>query len=423
MSYSAFDIRNFGAVGDGTADNTKAIQDAIDACHESGGGVVTVSGGRYLFYPVRLKSNVYLEVCADAVLLAGTDPALYPEVPENPYWNVLFALRHNRRYVFYAEGAENIGIIGKGKIDFQGMAFIDYDPSVQKGYGRWKRYSDTEVPGRCIFFVSCRGVRLEDVTLVDSPGAWFSWLLDCEEVRVHGVTMMADVRMPNSDGLHLGSCRNVIVSDCRFEGGDDAIVLRSMQEQFSSPRACENVTIENCIMHLGRFSSAVLLGWSHDYAIRNCVVNNLVVSGASQIVCSWAPTVEFSDSKDPPRYPDTPEIPPISPLQIENIQFNNITATDVGTILHIKLDDSMPVDYVRNIAIRNVQASCAQYPCIECSAHHHVSDIELSNINLRISEQTGPDVSEWMSGYHMVFNHVSNVVLNNFRFQRIDHQD
>ncbi len=421
-----YDIRNFGAVGDGVTDNTKAIKDAIDACKNNGGGTVVVSEGVYLFYPVILYSHVHIRVDAGATLLAGTDPALYPEVEHSDYWNVGFALRHNKRYVFYAEGANDIAIYGKGVIDLNGLAFINTAEPVDKGTGRWHRYSDTEVPGRSIFFVGCKDVRIEDVSLYNTAGAWYTWLLNCENVRVTGITLRSDIRTPNADGIHLGSCRNVVISDCFIDGGDDGIVVRSMQEQFGKGIPSENVTITNCVMHLAKFSSAILLGWTHDYAVRNVTMNNIVVDGAGAVVSICAPDVNFSESKDPPRYPDTPPIPPIAPMQIENVQINNVTATNSGTILQLQIDDGMKVEYIRNIALRNIQAFCTQYPRIECSTHHHVSDITFDNVMIEMSGN-GPDMEkllmntgetiDYMPGHYPIFDNVDNLFFNNVRFK------
>ena len=416
-----YDIRTYGATGDGLTDCTQAIQKAIDDCAAAGGGTVSVSDGRYLFYPLWLKSGVIIDVDASAVMLAGTNPELYPEVPENPYWNVLFALRHNRRYVFYAQGAKHIGITGHGKIDFQGLAFVDPDPNVIPGEGRWKRFSDTMVPGRSIFFVGCEDIRLEDITLVDTAGGWFSWLLDCTDVVVHGVTMRADVRMPNSDGLHLGSCRNVMVSDCNFQcGGDDCIIIRSMQEQFTTPRPSENITVTNCVMRGGKWASAILIAWTHDYAIRNCVFSNLIVKGVHELLGIHAPDIAFSESKDPPRYPDTPEPPPISPLEIENIQVSNVVA-DVDHLLLLEFDDETEVAFTRNIRLHNIQAVCTCWPLIRVQPQHNVSDIEFSDISMELRpapnepDQT-PRTFYGVPGPFLDCPHVRNLTINNFRY-------
>ncbi len=422
LSSSKFDIRSYGAIGDGITECTQALQKAIDDCASDGGGTVIVAGGRYLFYPVWLKTGVLLEVQSDAVMLAGTNPEKYPEIPENPYWNVGFALRHNRRYVFYAQGAERIGIIGHGVIDFQGMAFVDADPSVIAGEGRWKRFSDTMVPGRSIFFVGCRDVRLEDVTLADTAGGWFTWFLDCEDILIRGVTMRADLRMPNSDGLHMGSCRNVRVSDCDFQcGGDDCIIIRSMQEQFGTPKPSENITVTNCICRGGKWSSAILIGWTFDYAIRNCVFSNIVVTSGNRLLSISAPDIDFSESKDPPRYPDTPPLPPIAPMQIENILLSNIVS-NTDRLLALEIDDGCKADYIRNIRFHNIQAVCTCYPLIDVQMHHNVSDIEFSDVTLELLP--APDVPDLtpnkfhgVPGPFLSCPHVKNLFLSNFRYK------
>jgi hypothetical protein len=327
-----------------------------------------------------------------------------------------FALRNNRRYVFYAEGAENIGIFGRGKIDFQGMSFIDVDPTVKPGRGRWKRFSDTMVPGRSILFVGCRDIRLEDITLVDTAGGWFTWLLDCEHLRIRGVTMHTDLRTPNSDGIHLGSCRDVIISDCELYTGDDAIIIRSMQEQFAELKPSENIVVSNCVIHTGDLSAAILLGWTHDYAVRNCIFSNLVITGSNPVIAVLAPDLAYSEFKDPPRFSDTPEVPPIMPLQVENIQISNINVTSPGTLLQIDIDKDTPVDYVRGISIRGVQAVCSKYPIIKVLPQHHVSDIEFCDVTMELVPD--PDDPEWTPGDFFDFQNTENIFFHNFRFKR-----
>ena len=417
-----YDIRKYGAVGDGVTECTEALQRAVDDCSAAGGGTVVVEAGCYLFYPFRLKSGVVLEIRKGAVLLAGTVPEKYPVIQENPYWNVLFAPRHNRRCVIYAEGAEHVGIAGKGTIDFQGKAFVDADESVIPGYGRWCRHSDTLVPGRSLFFVGCRDVRIEDVLLKDTAGGWFTWLLDCEDVLVRGVTMQADLRMPNSDGLHMGSCRNVRVSDCNFQcGGDDCIIVRSMQEQFSAPRPTENIVVENCVCRGGKWSTAIQVAWTYDYAIRNCIFSNIVMTCGSRLVSISAPDIAYSESKDPPRYEDTPEPPPHRPMQIENLQFNNIVAR-ADRLLALEIDDGCAVEYIRNIRFHNVQALCTCFPVINVQKHHNVSDIEFSDIVLELEPAPDepdltPNTFYGVPGPFLNCPHVRDLILSHFRFK------
>ena len=411
-----FDVREFGAVGDGKSDCTAAFQQAIDRCSEAGGGTVLAASGTYLFYPLRFRSGVRLEIAWDAVMLAGTDPARYPEIGENPYWKVAYALRNNRRYVFYGEGVEHVAICGEGKIDFQGKSFQHIDPALQAFRGHWKRKHDQLIPGRSIFFVGSRDIRLEGLTLLDSAG-WFTWFLDCEDIRVTHVTMHADLRMPNSDGIHFGSCRNAIVSDCDLHTGDDCIIVRAMQEQFDEPKVCENITVTNCILQSS--TQAIRIGWTHDYIMRNCVFSNLVIRRSNSGIGVTSPAIRDFDQRDPPRYPDTPKpYPEVKPFAAENFLFSNIEAETIGPVFFINLTDNEAVDFVRDIALRGVHAVCGRYPFIEALPEHHVSDIEFSDVTLEMKAQ--PELENAPAGYHgaeLELHKAQNVIFDRFRIK------
>ena len=379
----SYDIREFGAVGDGLTDCTVALQTAIDLCAESGGGTVLVAEGTYLFYPVRLRSHVRLEVAVNTVLIAGDNAEKYPEIAPNPVWRVEYALRKNRRYVIYAEGAEDVTICGEGTIDFNGAGFIKRDDSIPElGAAHWVRKDDQKVPGKCLWFAGCRNVRLENLTLLNAPG-WFTWFLRCENVKVRGVTIYCDLRMPNSDGIHIGSCHDVIVSDCNIHTGDDCIVVRSMQEQFERPIFCENITVTNCILQSS--TMAIRIGWTRDYQVRNCVFSNLVVKKSRRGICLTCPAFRDIRQYDPPRYPDTPKpYPDDQPYAIENLTFSNIEMETLYESLGIFLADSENVDYVRNISINNLRTHSGLFPAIVASDHHHVSNISFNHVELFI---------------------------------------
>ena len=110
-SHGIYDVRAFGAVGDGVTLDTKAIQKAIDTCAEAGGGEVYLQGGTFLSGTIRLKSNVTLQVEAGATLLGSTNIADYPDITPDIIY--LYRARFTK-YLIYAEKAENIGLAGRG---------------------------------------------------------------------------------------------------------------------------------------------------------------------------------------------------------------------------------------------------------------------------------------------------------------------
>lgn len=267
-SRSDYVITDFGAVGDGTAHNTQAIQRAVDSCAHHGGGRIVVPAGRFVTGSIRLFSN--MEVCleAGATLMGSPDNNDYLHQKDFGFSGPGAG---SRTGILFAVHAENIAITGSGVIDGSGDHFV-YPDSLQRGtdfdpkytrqgnaygdpkFGRadgpflWKGDYDNR-PGVMVIFDACKRVRVENIRLKTSPN-WTIAFQDCEDVRVRGISIDNDMSIPNSDGVDLYDSKNAVLSDCVINAGDDAIALIS----------CNNITVGNCILHSR--SSGIRIGYN-----------------------------------------------------------------------------------------------------------------------------------------------------------------
>lgn len=160
----ASDVRDFGAVGDGVAKDTAAIQRAIDDASAAGGGVVDVPKGRYLCGSLFLRDNVELHLSEGAEIFASADPKDY-NPPDVCVQNPTSRKENNSgAHLILAIETRNVAITGKGTINGNSPAFLKDADGYAYPYGRipWR-------PGQMVFFAECEGVRIEGVSLCDSP--------------------------------------------------------------------------------------------------------------------------------------------------------------------------------------------------------------------------------------------------------------
>jgi hypothetical protein len=263
-----FAVKDFGALGDRVRLDTPSIQAAIDACAESGGGTVLFAPGEFVTGTVYLKDNVRLFLDAGAVLLASTDMDDFPSIPSKYpcYTGELVTLKS----LVYAEDAVNIGISGTGTIDGR-LEELDLE------FG----FPSFSLRPRLIHLRGCRRVKVEDVTLRNSA-TWVQHYKLCEDVVIDGVTVdsrdnpdiekyrFEDKPGMNQDGLDIDACRNVRISNCHINSGDDGICLKSRAEAI-----CENVTVTNCTVSTN--ASAIKLGTESNGGYRNITISNCTV--------------------------------------------------------------------------------------------------------------------------------------------------
>src|SRR5580698_2760410 len=224
----SMNVKDYGATGDGKTKDTVAIQQTIERCSVLGGGEVVVPAGDYLTGALMLGSNVVLHVEEGATLNGSPDMADYPlmQIRWEGHW-----LKGYTGFIS-ANDAENIGLIGKGK--------IIGSPAVK---GRIEHPSGFRLPP-LIEFTNCKNVRVEDLT-TQQFGMWSIHPVYCENVTFKNVGIKS-----GADGIDVDSCKHVVIDGCNFETGDDSISLKSGRgaEGNTIGRVCEDVLITNCTM-------------------------------------------------------------------------------------------------------------------------------------------------------------------------------
>lgn len=249
---SSFDVRTFGACGDGLAVDTDAIQAAIDAC-AAVGGVVFFPAGQYASGTLFLKSNVTLHCAAGSVLLGSRDRKDYS--PGIRQFRDAVGVDRGLGLIV-AHGERNIAIEGAGTIDGRGRGWTDPRPMILR-------------------FIECRNVRVAGVTLKDSA-AWVQHYLGCEDVFLTGIRVTSHCH-GNNDGLNLDGCERVRVSDCHFSSGDDAFTLKC-----TTPRVCRDIVVSNCLFQSdcnGIKFGTESVGGFENIAIANCAVYDTRLCG------------------------------------------------------------------------------------------------------------------------------------------------
>ena len=356
-----FNVRSFGARGDGSARDTGALQAAVDACAAAGGGMVLCPPGNYLTGTVELKSNVDLHVEAGATLLGSTSQADYDLSNKLPVAD----FRHphlNPAHLVFARNAENVAITGPGRIDGQGDSFFGPRAPGENWFSLkgWR-------PDRLIAFINCRNVLVKDVQLSNSPG-WMLWPLGCEQVRIHRVRIITNPWGPNTDGIDPDCCRDVHISDCQISTGDDCIALKSSINLLGQQRACENVTVTNCT--LSSTCCAVRIGYEGDGPIRNCTFSNLVFPGTRTGINMLVPRHADVGIQHGPA--------------IENIAFSNLVMdTRIPIYLWIG-DDAAPPGGIRNVSIADVLATTERGCYLGGSKTIPLEGLRVANLRLEV---------------------------------------
>jgi polygalacturonase len=262
-----FDIRDYGAKGDGTTKDTAAIQQAIDRCSLFGGGEVLIPAGNYLTGAIQLRARTMVRLAADATITGSPDMNDYPVAQVR--WEGRWIAGHTA--LIYAIDADDIGIVGPGKI-------IGNDALG----GRPRPDSPLRHPA-LIEPINCSNLRFEDF----STSYHLMWSLHptlCRHINIKNLTIRSTGG--NGDGIDIDSCQHVVIDHCDIATGDDCISLKSGRGAEAASQiginpliTTEDVTISNCTFADSIFA-CIGIGSETSGGIRNVRINDCKFIGA-----------------------------------------------------------------------------------------------------------------------------------------------
>jgi polygalacturonase len=254
-----FNVRESGAKGDGKTLDTDAIQKALDECGKAGGGIVHFPAGTYLSKPIVLRSSTTVQLDAGATLLATDDPAD-------------FAGSTSNSFIPFVGGKKlhDVTITGQGIIDGSGAKWwIPAEAARQKTPGY------TLPRPNLVVLTGCTNLRVENITLQNSP-KFHLVPTDCDGVVVSNVTVLAPAHAANTDAIDPSACRNVLITKCRIDVGDDNIAIKAGKAMPGRAFACDNITVTDCVFLHGHGMSigSETAGGVRNVTVRNCTFEN-----------------------------------------------------------------------------------------------------------------------------------------------------
>ncbi len=379
-----YDIREYGAVADGETVNTQSIQAAVDACAEAGGGRVVVPAGTFVSGSIHLRSNIEFHLAPGALLLGSS------RIED---FGLLDLEGHGYRSREWLHAAllntcdcENVAITGTGTIDGCGSVWWASKNSLDESVAAVRKETPQKGwrPPILFFWNSCR-VKVRDVKLQNSP-MYAILPVCCLDMVIDGVSIHNPWKPYNNcDGIDINSCKDVRITNCRVDTGDDGICLKTLPgwylfygpndegvwtQDLDKPQiACDNILIENCVVR--RAHSGVAVWAEVSGGMSNVVVNNCVFDGTRTgiQISRW-------------QYPGG---------HARNCSFTNIVMNRVGTGIVVgSTEDPCDTDEpgrgapeFHNIRIAHITGTKLLTACkMAGTATGSVHDIELSDIRM-----------------------------------------
>lgn len=328
-SEGTFNVRDFGACGDGISKDTEAIQNAADAAYADGGGTVVIPAGTYLTGALFFRNGVNLEIQEEAVLVSTVDSDDFPQIPTRfegteKYWRCALLNFDNSR---------GVHVYGGGTILGRGQEWSKY----KNKDGLWGR-------PRMICFTDCPGGLIEDLTMKDHA-SWCLHVLYTDGFTIDNLNISVSSYVPSSDGVDIDSSCNIKMTDVYTYVTDDCLSIKSGKNEDGRRvgRPSMNILVQNCNFDGGH---GVAMGSEISGCIRNVLIED----------CVCGP-----ENRAPVRFKSQPSRGGV----VENITFKNMTLNGCGTFIDANLVWRMVEDYepffprtvLRNIRVINVSGT------------------------------------------------------------------
>jgi polygalacturonase len=392
-----FDVHQYGAVGDGKALDTDAIQKALDECGKSG-GMVRFGPGTYLSKPIFVHSHTTIQLEAGAILQATDETNDF----HSPTGN-------SATFLALVNGKDlaDVTITGPGTIDGAGARWwvpAEAARRITPGF--------TLPRPRLIMLTRCKNLRVQDVTLQNSP-SFHLVPVECDDVVISNVTIKAPANSPNTDAIDPSLCRNVLITKCHIDVGDDNVAIKSGRPVKGREFGCENITVTDCVFLHGHGMSigSETTGGVSNVLVRNCTFENTENGiriksqrGKGGIVedirfedltmKNVDPAITFTcyymnnSAEDPVQQAAPKDGAPAQGYRLpiyRDIHIKNLTATcrrSAGTI------NGLPDSFISDVVLENVQITAATKGLQVRNAR----GIRMKNV--QITAATGPPVVE-----------------------------
>src|SRR6185437_14543124 len=411
-----FNVREYGARGDGKTLDTNAVNRAIEAAATAGGGLVLFPSGTYLCFSIHLKSSVHLRLLEGSTNEAAASPlpgqatgydggiydAAEPNAPWEPYQD--FGHNHWNNSLIWGEDIHDFGITGSGRIHGKGLSF----GSGTRARGDYPVYT-AEQPGvgnKTIALKNCRNVLLRDFSIL--KGGHFGLLLTgVDNLTIDNLTIDTD-----RDGMDIDCCQNVHVSNCTVNSPWDDGICPKSSYALGHPKPCRNVTIANC-----RVSGCYMLGAVLDGTFKR-FPDNQRPSGIGRIKCGTESNggfINFTITGCIFEGCMGYALESVDGALLEDITISNTTMRDLSCgPLFLRLGarlrgpkESTKVGTLRRVLISNLDcynAPAGQASILSGIPGYTIDDVKLSNIYIETvgggtAEQAQRRVPEGVNNY------------------------